>query len=315
MSPAPDGDATHVSDVAEHDAPTMLGVPPSGARPYSSYVSAYEQNPQQAQPPYPMAADPYTQTQTQPPRSNSTKVIVGLIAASSLAVAGMLGYLFVNRGDDGGTQATTPISAQPTSRTSSPTSASSSSSPSSSSSGDGVVPSTQTVTETESANSGSSSGSSSGGGSLDGVIDQAGAYTLTRQGTHLTIYDGDTESANTVGAIDLPGPPADEPGSIRMLTLPGCSHPTVVFNAKGQGSGAYGYSSGHYLAYKSVSSDEMKPLLGNAVSVGTHGVNVTSDGGGVEYRESGSVSRGHGNVFRGCSSSDPDTLKFAGKND
>lgn len=320
-----------------HDEPTRH--PGGGARPFPGYVPA------------PAVADDGAPAATGGRLADrANQVLVALIALTALAVAALTGYLLTRGGpqrqadvpavsdssDPVTSTAPAPSSASGTSTASTATGAASTP-PSAQSSGaaptqaptqppapapapaqttprapqETTAPTAPATTqepprETQPTQQGIDALSG-----VEAVTSVGGSrFAVTRNGNTASVYVGDDSSAHSLGSVTLYGGGGQR---LEMLTLPGCSHPIVLWNAAGDtGSAAYGFDGSGYQSYAGTEAGELTPSGGTGRPAAAYGVNMLPDGS-LEVRNSAAQkARGSGNHFDRCVGSGPaDVLNWA----
>lgn len=125
-------------------------------------------------------------------------------------------------------------------------------------------------------------------GFVESISHDGTEYAMTRQGTSVGIYVVDSGAARQEATFQLAGEPDMRPVAqthLELISLPFCSKPTVVFNARAEkGSAAFGWDGSGYQAYKAPSGEwNMSPTGGDGASSRTYG--VTLDGNTIVYRD------------------------------
>lgn len=315
---------------AAHDEPTRMRADAQPDSPYRGYADSDDA--------YDPSGDPTPAASGGPNRTN--QMLLALIAVVSIAVVGMLTYLFMHR--DARSTAEAPAvsgassSHAGTSRPSSTSSDASKKGPTQGSSGeantsagsgdsqDSGGASNSDAPGGNDASGGSAPDSSATGGSatsdpsphttdvgqLDGLVTTTSmggtTYGMTRHGSELTVWQSGSDGAEKVGSVTLYGGGGN--GGLEFLNLPGCTKPVIAWNASGSsGSAAYGFDGSGYQAYVGSAEGSMSPSGGTGSPPNAYGVNP--DNGMLEVRDTvDRRDRGQGNHFDRCESASPDVL-------
>lgn len=328
---APAADATH-------DEPTRMRASTEADSPYRGYVDRDDD--------YDHSGDVTQAAATGPNRTN--QMLLGLIAIVSIAVIGMLTYLFMHR--DARRQADAPPvsgassahsgSSSTTSSTSTSDSSKKATKDGSSRETNGQVDSGGSRDSKDRSRSDDSGDARSGGdpasgpdatsdaptsepspattdvGDLGGLVTTTSmggsTYGMTRSGDDVTVWQDGSDGAEQVGSFTLHGGGGN--GGLEFLDLPGCSKPVIAWNAVGSfGSAAYGFDGSGYQAYVGSAEGSMSPSGGTGAPPKAFGVN--SDNGMLEVRDDEAhKARGQGNHFDSCESGSPDVLHLVRAN-